>query len=94
MSRLRSTKECRGIEESIAAPLEKQHGYREHVMSCEGYQNKQCPGGMAAISVRGAHAERRQRREWLRGGFETLVNLLLMDILLDAVFQWVILGVL
>jgi hypothetical protein len=28
-----------------------------------------------------------------RSGFETLVNLLLMDILLYAVFQWVILGV-
>ena len=29
----------------------------------------------------------------MRTGFETVVNLLLMGILLDAVFQWVILGV-
>ena len=31
--------------------------------------------------------------ELVRSGFETVVNLLLMGILLDAVFQWVILGV-
>jgi hypothetical protein len=36
---------------------------------------------------------RRLRRELLRTGFETVVNLLLMGILLDAIFQWVILGV-
>ena len=36
---------------------------------------------------------RRLRRELVRTGFETVVNLLLMGILLDAVFQWVILGV-
>ena len=33
------------------------------------------------------------RGELVRTGFETVVNLLLMGILLDAVFQWVILGV-
>lgn len=33
------------------------------------------------------------RRELVRTGFETVANLLLMGILLDAVFQWVILGV-
>jgi hypothetical protein len=33
------------------------------------------------------------RAELVRSGFETVVNLLLMGILLDAVFQWVILGV-
>lgn len=33
------------------------------------------------------------RSELLRSGLETVVNLLLMGILLDAVFQWVILGV-
>jgi hypothetical protein len=33
------------------------------------------------------------RGELLRTGFETVVNLLLIGILLDAVFQWVILGV-
>jgi hypothetical protein len=33
------------------------------------------------------------RAELLRSGFGTVVNLLLMGILLDAVFQWVILGV-
>ena len=33
------------------------------------------------------------RREFVRTGFETVANLLLMGILLDAVFQWVILGV-
>jgi len=36
---------------------------------------------------------RQLRRELLRTGFETVVNLLLMGILLDAIFQWVILGV-
>ncbi len=36
---------------------------------------------------------RRLRRELVRTGFETVVNLLLMGILLDAIFQWVILGV-
>jgi len=33
------------------------------------------------------------RGELVRTGFETVVNLLLMGILLDAIFQWVILGV-
>ena len=33
------------------------------------------------------------RSELIRSGFETVANLLLMGILLDAVFQWVILGV-
>jgi hypothetical protein len=32
------------------------------------------------------------RREQLRSGFRSVVNLLLMGILLDSVFQWVILG--
>ena len=33
------------------------------------------------------------RREQMRSGFRSVVNLLLMGILLDSVFQWVILGV-
>ena len=33
------------------------------------------------------------RRQLLRSGFESVVNLLLMGILLDAVCQWLILGV-
>lgn len=33
------------------------------------------------------------RSELMRSGFEAVANLLLMGILLDAVFQWVILGV-
>jgi hypothetical protein len=41
----------------------------------------------------GVLLQRRQRRELLRSGFETVANLMLMGILLDAVFQWVILGV-
>jgi len=36
---------------------------------------------------------RELRGELMRTGFETVVNLVLMGILLDAVFQWVILGV-
>jgi hypothetical protein len=32
------------------------------------------------------------RREQMRSGFRSVVNLLLMGILLDSVFQWVILG--
>ena len=36
---------------------------------------------------------RELRGELVRTGFETVVNLVLMGILLDAVFQWVILGV-
>ena len=36
---------------------------------------------------------RKLRGELVRTGFETVVNLVLMGILLDAVFQWVILGV-
>jgi hypothetical protein len=34
----------------------------------------------------------RQRRELLLSGFDTIVNLLLMGILLDAIAQWLILG--
>jgi len=34
-----------------------------------------------------------ERRELLRSGFGTVVNLLLMGVLLDAIFPWVILGV-
>jgi hypothetical protein len=37
--------------------------------------------------------DRQRRRELAREGFATVVNLLLMGVLLDAVFQWVILGV-
>jgi hypothetical protein len=37
------------------------------------------------------HSDRRS--ELLRSGLETVVNLLLMGILMDAVFQWFILGV-
>ena len=37
------------------------------------------------------HSER--RAELLRSGLETVINLLLMGILMDAVFQWIILGV-
>ena len=33
------------------------------------------------------------RGELVRTGFETVVNLLLMGILLDSIFQWIILGV-
>jgi hypothetical protein len=33
------------------------------------------------------------RRDLMREGFLTIVNLILMGILLDAVFQWIILGV-
>jgi hypothetical protein len=36
--------------------------------------------------------DRKLRSELLRSGFTTIVNLLLMGILLDSVFQWVILG--
>jgi hypothetical protein len=36
---------------------------------------------------------RGRRRELLRSGLESVANLMLMGILLDAVFQWVILGV-
>jgi hypothetical protein len=32
------------------------------------------------------------RREQMRSGFRSVVNLLLMGILLDSIFQWVILG--
>ena len=32
------------------------------------------------------------RQQLMRSGFETVVNLLLMGILMDAIFQWVILG--
>ncbi len=35
---------------------------------------------------------RDQRRELMKSGLETVLNLLLMGILMDAIFQWVILG--
>ena len=35
---------------------------------------------------------RRLRRELLRSGFATIANLLLMGILMDSIFQWVLLG--
>jgi hypothetical protein len=35
---------------------------------------------------------RKLRRELLRSGFRSIVNLLLMGILLDSIFQWLILG--
>ena len=35
---------------------------------------------------------RDHRRALLKSGLETVVNLLLMGVLLDAIFQWVILG--
>jgi hypothetical protein len=35
---------------------------------------------------------RRHRRELLRSGFEAVVNLILMGILLDSIAQWLILG--
>ena len=41
----------------------------------------------------GVFMHRHLRRQLVRSGFENVVNLLLMGILLDAVFQWVILGV-
>jgi hypothetical protein len=37
--------------------------------------------------------QRHLRRELLKGGFRTVANLLLMGILLDSIFQWLILGV-
>jgi hypothetical protein len=43
--------------------------------------------------LQGVLFHRGLRGELLRNGFERIVNLLLMGILLDAVFQWVILGV-
>jgi hypothetical protein len=33
------------------------------------------------------------RKDLLRSGFETVINLILMGILMDAVFQWIILGI-
>jgi hypothetical protein len=41
----------------------------------------------------GLIVHRGRRSEFLKSGFNAVVNLLLMGILLDAVFQWVILGV-
>jgi hypothetical protein len=41
----------------------------------------------------GVLRHRRLRRELMRSGFETVVNLLLMGILLEAVCQWIILGI-
>ena len=40
----------------------------------------------------GVLMHRRLRRELMRSGFETVVNLLLMGILMDVVCQWLILG--
>ena len=40
----------------------------------------------------GVLMHRRLRRELMQSGFETVVNLLLMGILVDAVCQWLILG--
>jgi hypothetical protein len=40
----------------------------------------------------GLVTDREHRRELMRDGFATVANLLLMGVLLDAVFQWVILG--
>jgi hypothetical protein len=66
------------------------------------------PAVAILLGIRGGLADRRagrppylfgllfhpeHRRELLRSGFQAVVNLLLMGILLDAVFQWVILGV-
>lgn len=42
--------------------------------------------------VYGVLFDRRLRRELLRSALGTLVNLLLMGILMDSVFQWLILG--
>jgi hypothetical protein len=42
--------------------------------------------------VYGVLFHRGLRGELVRNGFETLVNLLLMGILLDSLFQWLILG--
>jgi len=41
----------------------------------------------------GVLVHRELRGELVRTGFETVVNLVLVGILLDAIFQWVILGV-
>jgi hypothetical protein len=41
----------------------------------------------------GLATDAQRRRELARDGLGTVINLLLMGILLDAVFQWVILGV-
>jgi hypothetical protein len=41
----------------------------------------------------GLLADRRHRRELARDGLATVANLVLVGILLDAIFQWVILGV-
>jgi hypothetical protein len=40
----------------------------------------------------GLATDRQHRRELARDGFATIANLLLMGILLDSVFQWMILG--
>lgn len=41
----------------------------------------------------GVFFHRELRGELMRTGFEAVVNLLLMGVLMDAVFQWIILGV-
>ena len=43
--------------------------------------------------LQGVLFQRELRSKLVREGFETVVNLLLMGILMDAVFQWVIFGV-
>jgi hypothetical protein len=40
----------------------------------------------------GIATDRKRRRELARDGLATVINLLLMGILLDSVFQWMILG--
>jgi hypothetical protein len=45
------------------------------------------PAYLAALVTDGAH-----RGEMVRDGLRSIANLLLMGILLDSVFQWVILG--
>jgi hypothetical protein len=42
--------------------------------------------------ILGLATDRERRHELARDGFRTIVNLLLMGILLDSVFQWMILG--
>jgi hypothetical protein len=42
--------------------------------------------------ILGLATDRERRRELVRDGFRTIVNLVLMGILLDSAFQWMILG--
>ena len=43
--------------------------------------------------LQGVFFHRDKRSQLVRSGFEAVANLLLMGILLDAVFQWIILGI-